>query len=467
MRYESRSFFIPVRNQSIATDSLTLPALSVVGLGYVGAVSVACFAQLGHRVVGVDLDPAKVDRINAGKGPIVETDLDKTMAEGVESGNISAGRNLVDAVVETDITFVCVGTPSRTDGSVNLDALRAVSRDIGSALAIKAGYHLVVVRSTIPPGTTRRVVLPEIERMSGKRCGVDFGLCFHPEFLREGTAIADFYAPPKTVIGEIDASSGERLAAIYARIEAPLIRTSIEAAEMVKYVDNAWHAVKVAYANEIGKVCQSLAIDSHDVMDIFVQDKKLNLSGYYMKPGFAFGGSCLPKDVRAITGMAHTRGVEVPLIDSILRSNDSQIDHAFRQVSEAPGRSVGLLGITFKDGTDDLRESPQIDLIGRLIDAGYTVRAYDRNVNTAGVRLAGDYMKTASPATRTALHALPDMLTDTAEDLVAGSDILIVSHNTSEFATALEGRAASSKVIDLVRLPQQQRTQEGYRGICW
>lgn len=467
MHYETRSFTTPNAVVSMADEPLHLPAISVVGLGYVGAVSVACYAQLGHRVVGIDLDLGKVAQIAAGTSPIVEDGLGDALTDGVADDLITSSPNVLDGVLETDITFVCVGTPSRSDGTVDLSALKVVAAEIGSALALKSDYHLVVVRSTVPAGTTRGVVLPEIERVSGKRCGRDFGLCFHPEFLREGVAIADFYAPPKTLIGEFDEKSGAMLSKIYRGIEAPLLRSSIEAAEMVKYVDNTWHAVKVAFANEIGKICQSANVDSHKVMDIFVQDRKLNLSPYYLKPGFAFGGSCLPKDVRAITGLAHTNGVEVPLIDSLLRSNDSHIDHAFRLIAQAGAKRVGLLGVTFKDGTDDLRESPQIDLLGRLIDAGYKVLAHDRNVNTAAVRLAGGYLKAATPSTRVALQALPDLLTDTASELVEACDVIVVSHGTPEFVAALAERHPGSAVVDLVRLPAELRDKAGYRGVCW
>lgn len=467
MHFGIQSFTAPAPFISTASEASALPAISVVGLGYVGAVSVACYAQLGHRVVGIDLDLAKVEQIGAGISPIVEASLGDTLSDGVSTGLITAGTDVVDGVLGSDITFVCVGTPSRSDGTVDLSALKAVAAQIGSALALKSDYHLVVVRSTVMTNTTRQVVLPEIERVSGKRVGADFGLCFHPEFLREGVAIADFYAPPKTVIGEYDEKSGAMLAEIYRIIDAPLVRTSIEAAEMVKYVDNTWHAVKVAYANEIGKICQSLDVDSHQVMDIFVQDLKLNLSPYYLKPGFAFGGSCLPKDVRAITGLAHGNGVDVPLIDSLMRSNDAHVDHAFRLITERGAERVGILGVTFKDGTDDLRESPQIDLLGRLIEFGHKVLVHDRNVNTAGIRLAGGYLKAATASTRIALQALPDLLTDTSDDLVAACDVIVVSHATPAFITALRKRLPGTTVIDLVRLPAELRAEPGYQGVCW
>jgi GDP-mannose 6-dehydrogenase len=445
----------------------TFPSISVIGLGYVGAVSAACFAKIGHRVVGVDLDTRKTDAINAGRGPLVEHDLDDYISEGIQEGLIGAVNSALGAVVGTDMTFVCVGTPSMEDGSVNLNALTGAARDIGMALRAKKEWHLVVIRSTIPAGTTRKVVLPELEAASGKKVGRDFGLCFHPEFLREGVAIADFFAPPKTVIGAYDKRSGEALAAIYAGIEAPLIQTTIEAAEMVKYVDNTWHAVKVAFGNEVGRVAQSLGIDSHEVMNIFCQDTKLNISSYYMKPGFAFGGSCLPKDLRGMQGLARKNGIELPMIGSVLASNAWHLDHSFNLVQQTGAKVVGMLGVTFKSGTDDLRESPQLELLGRLVAAGYIVKVYDPNVTAAGIELALAYMKTASEKTRAALQALPQALCMNAEALVNECDAVVVAHNTAEFRSALEKAAPGLAVVDLVRLPEKVRGRSKYQGICW
>jgi GDP-mannose 6-dehydrogenase len=445
----------------------TFPSISVIGLGYVGAVSAACFAKIGHRVVGVDLDTRKTDAINAGRGPLVEHDLDDYISEGIQEGRIGAVNSALGAVVGTDMTFVCVGTPSMEDGSVNLNALTGAARDIGMAMRAKKDWHLVVIRSTIPAGTTRKVVLPELEAASGKKVGRDFGLCFHPEFLREGVAIADFFAPPKTVIGAYDKRSGEALAAIYSGIEAPLIQTTIEAAEMVKYVDNTWHAVKVAFGNEVGRVAQSLGIDSHEVMNIFCQDTKLNISSYYMKPGFAFGGSCLPKDLRGMQGLARKNGIELPMIGSVLASNAWHLDHSFNLVQQTGAKVVGMLGVTFKSGTDDLRESPQLELLGRLVSAGYIVKVYDPNVTAAGIELALAYMKTASEKTRAALQALPQALCISAEALVHECDAVVVAHNTAEFRTALEKAGPDLAVLDLVRLPEKIRNRSNYQGICW
>jgi GDP-mannose 6-dehydrogenase len=445
----------------------TFPSISVIGLGYVGAVSAACFSKIGHRVVGVDLDTRKTDAINAGRGPLVEHDLDDYISEGIQEGRIGAVNSALGAVVGTDMTFVCVGTPSMEDGSVNLNALTGAARDIGMALRVKKDWHLVVIRSTIPAGTTRKVVLPELEAASGKKVGRDFGLCFHPEFLREGVAIADFFAPPKTVIGAYDKRSGDALAAIYAGIEAPLIQTTIEAAEMVKYVDNTWHAVKVAFGNEVGRVAQSLNIDSHEVMNIFCQDTKLNISSYYMKPGFAFGGSCLPKDLRGMQGLARKNGIELPMIGSVLASNAWHLDHSFNLVQQTGAKVVGMLGVTFKSGTDDLRESPQLELLGRLVAAGYIVKVYDPNVTAAGIELALSYMKTASEKTRAALQALPQALCISAEALVHACDAVIVAHNTGEFRAALEKADPDLAVVDLIRLPEKLRHRTNYQGICW
>jgi GDP-mannose 6-dehydrogenase len=460
-----------VRDEACQDDGLPqgkpFPAISVIGLGYVGAVSAACFSKLGHRVVGVDLDSRKTDAINAGRGPLVEHDLDDYIAEGIQEGRISAVNSALGAVVGTDMTFVCVGTPSQEDGSVDLRALTGAAREIGMAIRAKKDWHLVVIRSTIPAGTTRKVLLPEIEQASGKKVGRDFGLCFHPEFLREGVAIADFFAPPKTVIGAYDERSGDALAAIYAGIDAPLIRTSIEAAEMVKYVDNTWHAVKVAFGNEVGRVAQVLGIDSHEVMNIFCQDRKLNISSYYLKPGFAFGGSCLPKDLRGMTGLARKNGVELPMIGSVLSSNAWHLDHSFHLVEQTGAKVVGMLGVTFKSGTDDLRESPQLELLGRLVAAGYIVKVYDPNVTAAGIELAMAYMKTASEKTRAALQALPQALCVSAKALVGECDAVVVAHNTAEFRAALEGASRDLAIVDLVRLPEQLRQRPNYQGICW
>ena len=333
-------------NQSTATPAhlklvSELPAISVIGLGYVGAVSVACLSSLGHRVVGCDIDPVKRAAVGSGKSPIHEAGLSDLLGGGVENQLISTTGDLKSAVLDTDVTFVSVGTPTKEGGGCDYSAIVSCALAIGEALALKDEYHIIVMRCSIPPGTTLKVMVPAIEAASGKKMGRDFGVCFNPEFLREGTAIEDFRAPPKTVIGASDDYTARVVAKIYGPVDEKPLLTAIEAAEMVKYVDNVWHATKVCFANEIGRICKPLDIDSHDVMDIFVQDQKLNLSPYYLKPGFAYGGSCLPKEVRAVAHLAGELDVDVPLIDSLAKSNETQIAEAIDMVREAaPSGSV-------------------------------------------------------------------------------------------------------------------------------
>jgi len=343
------------------------PAISVIGLGYVGAVSMACLSHLGFRMVGVDVNRDKVDSIKAGHAPIVEDQLGELLAQGVHARRIDATQNLVAAVLDTDVTFLSVGTPTAKDGGCDFTFVRQASRAIGQAIGMKSSYHVVVLRCSVPPGTTLDVVVPEIELASGKRLGPDFGVCFNPEFLREGVAVADFFAPPKTVVGASDLRAESTVSAIYETIDKNVIFTSIEAAEMVKYVDNVWHATKVAFGNEVGRLCKKLAIDSHDVMNIFVKDLKLNLSPYYLKPGFAFGGSCLPKEVRAVSHIAHGLGVAVPLIDSLMVTNKAHIAAAIDLLKSFSGKRIGFLGVTFKPATDDLRESPTLEVMAALL----------------------------------------------------------------------------------------------------
>lgn len=445
---------MPVRQTRAEQEKLRI---SIFGLGYVGAVSTACFASCGHRIIGVDADSAKVDIINAGKSPIVETGLEGLLSEGVCAGSISATEDVDRAVLNSDLSLVCVGTPSAPDGSCDLSYLRGVCRQIGTSLAKKNSYHVVVFRSTVPPGTTRKYLLPIIEMMSGKRCGEHFGLCFHPEFLRESTAIADFYDPPKTVVGAFDEKSGEVLASLYAGINDKVIHTTIETAETVKYVDNTWHALKVSFANEIGKICQANGIDSHAVMDVFVQDTKLNISSYYLKPGFAFGGSCLPKDVRGISYLAKSLGVETPIIDSIIASNQAQIDHAVSLVRRTAGRSICFLGVTFKSGTDDLRESPVLSVISALMEKGCDVRVFDPNLDLeTRVQHHATHSHHAQDATSKIMGRLPVLVCTSISEACDGADTIVVSHNNPLFRDAVTTRQDTQKVVDLVRLFEPQ-----------
>ncbi len=445
-----------------------MPAISVIGLGYVGAVSMACLSHLGFRMVGVDLSPEKVDAIRAGRSPIVEERLGELLAEGVAEGRIAATDNLVAAVLQTDVTFLSVGTPTADDGSCDLTFVRQASRAIGQAIAMKDSYHVVVLRCSVPPGTTLDVVGPEIERASGKRLGPDFGVCFNPEFLREGVAVADFFDPPKTVVGASDERAAARVSGIYGSVDEKVIYTSIAAAEMVKYVDNVWHAAKVAFGNEVGRLCKALAIDSHDVMSIFVRDTKLNLSPYYLRPGFAFGGSCLPKEVRAVGHLAHGLDVSVPLIDSLMVSNRSHVDEAVRRLAPFQGRRIGFLGVTFKPGTDDLRESPTLDLMAEMMARGQVVRAYDPNVHF-GPMLKGqiEYVRHAVPRQAKLMDELEALMVGDAATLMATSDVVVVSHATDEFRRAVAGRDRKVHVLDLARLWKALPEDATYEGIAW
>ncbi|MGH8722010.1 MAG: nucleotide sugar dehydrogenase, partial [Burkholderiales bacterium] len=396
--------------------------LSVLGLGYVGTVSAACLAREGHDVVGVDPEPSKVDSINAGRSPIIEKDIGPMVREQAAAGRLRATTEVADAVRHADLCLVCVGTPSRANGDIELKFVRRVCEQIGGALRGHEGAPAVVIRSTLLPGTMREVLIPLLEQASGRRAGADFGVCLNPEFLREGSAVHDYFHPPKTVIGELNRASGDLLAGLYAGIKAPLIRTDIETAEMVKYADNAWHALKVGFANEIGNLCKALAVDSHRVMGIFCQDTKLNLSPYYLRPGFAFGGSCLPKDLRALLYRAKTLDVALPILSSILPSNALQIERALQAVIDAGRREVGVLGFSFKAGTDDLRESPVVELAERLIGKGYDLRMYDRNVSLARLHGANrDYILNRIPHISRLMVGSVDEVLDHAGTLVIGN----------------------------------------------
>ena len=436
--------------------------VSVFGLGYVGSVSAASFAADGHTVVGVDVNPDKVASLNEGRSPIVEKGLDELIRDNTSNGRLRATTNTREAVDATELSLICVGTPSRRNGSLDLSYLERVCEQIGEALAEKEAYHVVVVRSTVLPGTTHGVVIPALERTSGKKYGTGFGVTVNPEFLREGTAIKDFRQPPMTLVGHNYTSDAQPTEALYTKVEAPVVNTSIRTAEMIKYASNTWHALKVCFANEVGNLCKRLDIDSHEVMDIFCRDEKLNLSSYYMKPGFAFGGSCLPKDVRAMQYRAKEVDLDMPVIQSILGSNELQIKHAIEMVIETGKKRVGLLGFSFKAGTDDLRESPIVILAEALLGKGYSLCIYDRNVSIA--RLVGankEYINKQIP------H-LSSLLTESIDEVIESSEVIVVGNGSPEFAEALTRTRPDQTVIDLFRLkvdPKQIPAE--YTGICW
>jgi len=435
--------------------------ISLFGLGYVGVVSGACLAKEGHDVIGVDPNQTKVDLVNEGKTPIIENEIGEIIQQAVANGQLMATTDAYEAIQRTDVSMICVGTPSQANGALDLKYVRHVCQEIGSALKTYQGFHVVVARSTMLPGTMRDVVIPILEKYSGKKAGIDFGACNNPEFLREGTAVYDFYHPPKTVIGETDARSGEILAAIYQKLPGPLIKTSIETAEMVKYTDNVWHALKISFSNEIGNICKSLKIDGHQVMDIFCQDTKLNISSYYMKPGFAFGGSCLPKDVRALTYKGRSLDLDLPILNSILPSNNKQIEHGLHLIMNKGHKKVGVLGFSFKAGTDDLRESPMVAVIEYLIGKGFDIRIYDFNVNIAKLMGANkDYILNHIP------H-ISRLMVDSIDDIVEYAETIVIGNDAEEFGDILSKTSDSQVVVDLVRVSQQVSQRGRYDGICW
>src|SRR5688500_7648341 len=435
--------------------------ISVFGLGYVGSVSAACLAKEGHEVIGVDPERTKVELINSGRSPIIEKDIGEIIREQVAAGRLSATTEVTHAVRHTDLALVCVGTPSQSNGGIDLRFVRRVCEQIGQAIQTHAGAPVIVMRSTMLPGTMREVVIPPLEKFSGKRAGEEFGVCINPEFLREGTAVHDYYHPPKTVIGEVNRASGDLLAALYARMPGPMIRTDIETAEMVKYADNAWHALKVGYANEVGSLCKALGVDAHKVMEIFCQDQKLNLSPDYLNPGFAFGGSCLPKDVRALLYKAKTLDVSLPILSSILPSNQLQIERGVQAVVDKGNRKVGILGFSFKAGTDDLRESPMVELTERLIGKGYDLRVYDRNVSMAAIHGANrDYI----------LHKIPHisrLMVPSIRDVLAHAQTIVIGNAAPEFADVPRRIGDGQTIIDFVRVCDSRTILGVYEGLCW
>ncbi|MBK8970404.1 MAG: nucleotide sugar dehydrogenase [Hahellaceae bacterium] len=435
--------------------------ISILGLGYVGAVSAGCLAKEGHTVVGVDPNQTKVRLINEGKSPIIEKDIDTIIADQVANGNLKATTNIAEAIHQTEVSLICVGTPSQLNGSLDLHYVRRVCEEIAEALRNKSSYHVVVVRSTMLPGSVASTVIPTLEQYSGKKAGQDFGVCINPEFLREGTAVYDYFNPPKTVIGEVDTRAGDMLVEIYKDLNAPLIRTDIQTAELVKYTDNVWHALKVAFANEIGVIAKSLNIDGHKVMNIFCQDTKLNISPYYMKPGFAFGGSCLPKDVRALTYKARTLDLNLPVLNAINPSNECQIERGLKMITEKSRNKIGIFGFSFKAGTDDLRESPIVEVIERLIGKGYDLKIYDRNVNLASIMGANkDYILNRIP------H-ISKLMCQTTEEVLAHAEVIVIGNGDPEFKSLLGKLAEGQEIVDLVRITDQVSQKGKYDGICW
>ncbi len=436
--------------------------VAIWGLGYVGCVSAACFAQAGHKVIGVDVNPLKVEMVNAGRSPIIEKGVEQIIADVVKAGRLRATVDAEEAVTAADVSLICVGTPSRDNGGLDLRYIRNVANDIGQALGKCDSYHVVAVRSTVLPGTIEREVIPLLEEASGRCVGSGFGVCSNPEFLREGSALRDFYNPPFTLIGEWDHRSGETLAALYQHLDAPVERTDICTAEMLKYVSNAFHALKIAFANEIGNIAHRLGVDSHEVMRIFALDTRLNISAAYLKPGYAFGGSCLPKDLRALLYVAKHTDVDVPVLQAVLHSNELQARRGVEMVMRTGRKRVGVLGLSFKAGTDDLRESPMVYLVETLLGKGYDIKIYDENVSLA--RLMGankEYIEQVIP------H-IASLMCTSLEEVVSHAEVLVIGNRSPSFAQVIERSFNGHRVIDLVRIPTRlDNVGEGYEGICW
>jgi GDP-mannose 6-dehydrogenase len=420
--------------------------ISIFGLGY----------------IGVDPVQTKVELINAGKSTIIEAEIGDLIAKAVESGVLRATQSTADAIANSELSLVCVGTPSQINGNLDLTHVRQVCEQIGRAIKDKLERHTVVIRSTVFPGTMKNIVIPVLEEYSGKKAGVDFGVCNNPEFLREGSAVRDFRSPPKTVMGEFDRASGDPLAALYAELKMPVVRTSLDVAEMIKYMDNSWHALKIGFANEIGNLCKAFSVDAHKAMEIFCMDTKLNISSAYLSPGFAFGGSCLPKDLRALAYAAKQHDLELPILKSILPSNELQVARGLKLIMEKANRRVGILGFSFKPGTDDLRESPMIEIIERLSGKGYDVRIYDRNVQVASLVGANrDFILNRIP------H-ISKLMVENIDAVLQHSETIVIGHKEKDFEKVPQMLREGQCLIDFVRITNNGINKHAaYDGICW
>jgi GDP-mannose 6-dehydrogenase len=434
--------------------------ISIFGLGYVGCVSLGCLARNGHTIVGVDVSETKVRQINNGLPTIIEKDIDIIIKEEHQKGKISATTDFVKAVKETEISIIAVGTPSTSTGHLNLDFIFKVVENIGQALKEKEDFQIVVIRSTVLPGTASKCA-EIIEKISGKKTDVHFTVISNPEFLREGTAVEDYFNPPITLIGSTNKEAAQKLATLYSNLPGQIVITELQVAEVMKYVNNTFHALKISFANEVGNICSAMKIDSHKVMEIFCMDKELNISPYYFKPGFAYGGSCLPKDLKGLQTLAHDLYVDAPLIQSIDKTNQVQISRAIEMIVQSGKRKLAFLGLSFKQGTDDLRNSPAVAVIEAIIGKGFDVQIYDKNVQLS--KLTGtnkEYIDRHIP------H-LSRLMVSSLNSLLDEADVIVVNNKEKEYVEALLETSSSAKIIDMVRLPESIRNRPGYTGINW
>jgi GDP-mannose 6-dehydrogenase len=438
-------------------------SISVFGLGYVGTVTAACLAHKGCSVIGVDYSSGKVEAMQSGRSPIVEPRVAELISEQHTAGRLQATADAEHAVLNSGISFLCVGTPSLRNGKLDLGHIEPVCEEIGKILKNKKEFHLVVLRSTVLPGTAESIVVPALERTSGKRLGQGFGVCVNPEFMREGTAVADFLEPAITIIGSSDAAHSRRLREVYSWVPGKVFETSFRSAEMVKYVCNTWHAVKVAFANEVGTLAKQMGVDAESVVEIFTADTKLNISASYLKPGFAFGGSCLPKDVRALNYRAKELDLNLPLIESLMESNQQHLERAVEMILATGKRSIAVLGLSFKAATDDLRESPQVQLVKRLLGEGFEIRIWDDNVSLG--RLIGsnrEYIENAIP------H-IGSLLCSGLEGALERAEVVVVGTRGLDREVLQKHIRPGQHVIDLVNLERSRRANvnDSYDGICW
>ena len=436
--------------------------ISIFGLGYVGSVSMACLARDGHDLIGVDVDPHKLDLIRSGRAPILEEGIQELTSQVVARGRVTVTDDPQQAIAGTEVSFVCVGTPASSNGSQDLSAIRRLAEQIGAALVTKGSHHLVVIRSTVRPGTVEQIIKPIIEQHSGKVEGRDFSLCFQPEFLREGSSIKDYDRPPFTVVGASEDRAVAPLRALFGHLPCQFVVTTIRTAEMLKYACNSFHATKIAFANEIGRISQAVDVDPHEVMRLVCLDTQLNISPAYLRPGFAFGGSCLPKDLRALLNMAQTRDVTLPMLGSVLPSNRVHIDHAVDFVLGTGKRRVAMAGLSFKSGTDDLRESPLVTLAERLIGKGLTMQIYDPEVHVSHLIGANKrYIAETIP------H-IARLMTEDITGAVRDSDVVVAALKTPAVLQALEAELRPEHhVLDLALLPNRLSLRARYQGICW